>query len=86
MHDLVPLFGIALVGVAVLSCTQIALKLIDRRKSGPSTGELTGIEHRLERIEQAIDAMSVEVERISEGQRFTSKLLADRVALDRPGA
>ena len=34
---------------------------------------------RLERIEQAIDAVAVEVERISEGQRFTTKLLADRI-------
>jgi hypothetical protein len=33
---------------------------------------------RLERIEQAIDAMAVEVERISEAQRFTTRLLADR--------
>ena len=33
---------------------------------------------RLERIEQAIEAVAVEVERISEGQRFTTKLLADR--------
>jgi hypothetical protein len=37
------------------------------------------IDDRLSRIEQAIDAMSVEVERISEGQRFTTKLLSDRV-------
>ena len=36
--------------------------------------------HRLERIEQAIDAMSVEVERIAEGQRYVTKLLADRGA------
>lgn len=35
---------------------------------------------RLERIEHAIDAMSVEVERISEGQRFVTKLLSDRPA------
>jgi hypothetical protein len=33
---------------------------------------------RLERMEQAIDSIAVEVERISEGQRFTTKLLADR--------
>ena len=33
---------------------------------------------RLERIEQAIEAMAVEVERISEGQRFVTKLLAER--------
>jgi hypothetical protein len=32
---------------------------------------------RLERIEQGIEAMSMEVERISEGQRFTTKLLSE---------
>ncbi len=39
---------------------------------------------RLERIEHAVEAIAVEVERISEGQRFTTKLLADRSAVD-PG-
>ena len=33
---------------------------------------------RLERIEQALDSVAIEVERISEGQRFTTKLLSDR--------
>ena len=33
---------------------------------------------RLQRIEQAIDAMAIEIERISEGQRFTTRLLAER--------
>lgn len=33
---------------------------------------------RLDRIEHAIDAMAVEVERIAEGQRFVTRLLADR--------
>ena len=33
------------------------------------------------RLEQSIDAIAVEVERISEGQRFTAKLMAEgRVA------
>lgn len=35
---------------------------------------------RLARIEQAIDAMALEVERISEGQRFVTRLLSDRVS------
>lgn len=39
---------------------------------------------RLERIEHAIDAMSLEVERIAEGQRFTTKLLSERAGAD-PG-
>ncbi|HTE46197.1 MAG TPA: hypothetical protein VK636_13180 [Gemmatimonadaceae bacterium] len=33
---------------------------------------------RLERMEQALDTIAVEVERISEGQRFTTKLLSER--------
>jgi len=33
--------------------------------------------NRLERMEQSIDAIAVEVERISEGQRFTTRLLAE---------
>jgi hypothetical protein len=36
------------------------------------------LQGRLERMEQAIDSIAVEVERISEGQRFTTKLLSDR--------
>jgi hypothetical protein len=36
--------------------------------------EVTG---RLERIEQAVEAIAIEVERISEGQRFTTKLLSE---------
>ncbi len=35
-------------------------------------------DHRLERIEQAIDAMAVEVERVAESQRFMTKLLSER--------
>ena len=33
---------------------------------------------RTDRIEQAIDAIAVEVERLAEAQRFTSHLLAER--------
>ena len=32
---------------------------------------------RLERIEQAVEAIAVEVERVSEGQRFVTKLMSD---------
>jgi hypothetical protein len=33
---------------------------------------------RLERIEQAVDTIAIEVERISESQRFVTKILAER--------
>ena len=34
---------------------------------------------RLARMEQAIDAVAIEIERISEAQRFTTRLLSERV-------
>jgi hypothetical protein len=39
---------------------------------------------RLQRMEQAIDSIAIEVERISEGQRFTTKLLSERTAEPQP--
>ena len=35
---------------------------------------------RLERLEQSVDAIAIEVERVAEGQRFVTKVLADRPA------
>jgi hypothetical protein len=43
------------------------------RESLPSGEMIT----RLDRIEQAIEAMATEVERIAEGQRFTTRLLSE---------
>jgi hypothetical protein len=43
------------------------------------------VERRLEHIEQAVDAIAVEMERVSEGQRFTTKLLAERSSSGVPG-
>ena len=38
------------------------------------------IEARLARIEEAVDSIAVEVERMGEGQRFVTKLLAERAS------
>ena len=35
------------------------------------------------RLEQAVEAMAIEVERITEGQRFMTRLLAERTAAER---
>jgi hypothetical protein len=51
-----------------------AKKLENESKRPAIPGEVMS---RLERMEQSIDAIAVEVERISEGQRFTTKLLAE---------
>ena len=39
-------------------------------------------DERMTRLEQAVESIALEVERISEGQRFTTKLLADRAQAD----
>jgi hypothetical protein len=44
----------------------------ETRESGPLA------DARLSRLEQAVDAIALEVERISEGQRFTTKLLSEQ--------
>jgi hypothetical protein len=36
------------------------------------------MEERIARMEHTLDAMALEIERISEGQRFTTKLLAEQ--------
>ena len=49
-----------------------------KRDSASQMTSSGATDHRLERIEQAIDAMAVEVERVAESQRFMTKLLSDR--------
>ena len=41
---------------------------------------------RLERMENAIESIAIEVERLAEGQRFTTRLLADRAGAQPPVA
>src|SRR6478672_2332953 len=48
--------------------------------------ELSTINGRLERIEAAVDAIAVEVERISESQRFTARLQSEQHSARLPGS
>src|SRR2546423_1439046 len=60
-----------------------AARRMDKR-GAVAPGADADTRNRLERIEQAIDAIAVEVERISEGQRFTTKVISDLRALPQP--
>ena len=42
-------------------------------------------DERFARLEQAVDTMAVEIERMTEAQRFTAKLLAERANAVLPG-
>ena len=48
-----------------------------KRERGNPTA-INGVEDRLERIEAAVESTAIEVERISEANRFMARLLADR--------
>lgn len=50
---------------------------MDRRSAGPAQipGEVSA---QLVQLNQAVDAIALEVERISEGQRFTTRLLSEQ--------
>jgi multidrug efflux pump subunit AcrA (membrane-fusion protein) len=72
----------AVIAIGFPIARAIARKM-DRRGTVGS-GADSDTRARLERIEQAVDAIAVEVERISEGQRFTTKVIADLRALPQP--
>lgn len=46
-----------------------------------TTKRLASSDQRLERVEHAIDSVAIEVEGIIEGQRFVTKLIAERASI-----
>ncbi len=68
----------ATVAISVVSIGRAYVRSLEvQRKS--SGGDLDpNVQERMTRIEQAVDAIALEVERMSEGQRFTTKLLAEQ--------
>ena len=71
-----------LTGVIFVLGIPLVLVYVRRQFKADSGVPVRSLEtdHRLERIEHAIDAMAIEVERISEGQRFVTRLLSERTA------
>ena len=76
--ELIPIVLFIMMGVTAIGwpIARAVARKMDREALQPKMPpEIMG---RLERMEQAIDSIAVEVERISEGQRFTTKLLSER--------
>ena len=65
-------------GPLAWAAARMMLKRTHQPKPSPQLLEGTA---RLERIEQAVDAMSIEIERISEGQRFVTQLMSSKAPL-----
>jgi hypothetical protein len=71
-------FTIFVLGPLALGAARMMWKRSSRPIVPASTAQ--SAEH-LARLEQSVDAIAVEVERISEGQRFVTKLLSEKAAM-----
>jgi hypothetical protein len=67
--------------VTVLSIKVIANAIVRKRIEDRRIAEATGSsvsDERMARLEAAVESIAIEVERISEGQRFTTRLLTEQ--------
>lgn len=77
MEDIVAIAGFFATVIIVTLGFPLVRSWTRRREMEPPR-VVFEIEQRLSRMETAIESMAVEIERVSEGQRFVTKLLADR--------
>lgn len=77
---------IAIAGIVVngLVIAVLGRAWLSRRQPPPPVPreQLENIEMRLVQLQQAVDDVAIEMERVAEGQRFTAKLLAERSESD----
>ena len=68
----------ATVAITVVAIGHAYVQSLQVRKKAWQPDLSPDVQDRMSRIEQAVDTIAIEVERMSEGQRFTTKLLAER--------
>jgi hypothetical protein len=78
LDNLIPLLGIICGMVAITTIFGPIMKALGQRMEKREATLPNEAIQRLAGIERAVDMVAVEVERIREGQRFTSKLLVER--------
>ena len=71
--------AIAAIVFGTSSATILSLARMKMRSRERAQVADPGVEERLYRIEQAVDAIAIEVERMAESQRFTARLLTERL-------
>ena len=64
--------------VAFVASLKFLGRIIERKRDRVGSTNIDGLQQRLERIELAVETTALEVERISEGNRFIAKALAER--------
>ena len=74
-----------LTGVCILAAAFAGAYFMGRSRAQQDimrSGRDPELNQRLARVEQIVEATALEIERISEGQRFTTRLLSDRKTID----
>jgi hypothetical protein len=69
--------GGVVLALVVLGIVRFWKRYTGRGKAPVAVPESAASSARLERMERGIEAIAIEVERISEGQRFVTNLLAE---------
>jgi hypothetical protein len=68
--------GVMLLATVALLAA-VVVRLMDRRSDGDPR-RVQRLEERIARLEGSMESMASEMERLGEGQRFMTKLLAER--------
>ena len=76
--------GIAIMSVAIVLLVGLTYRFKLRMRGSAPAALPNDVVQRLARMEAGIESVAVEVERISEGQRFTTRLLSDRAPVEVP--
>ena len=77
-QDVAMLFIVCMAAAIILTPLMRAFGRIIERRAAPPVRLAPEVQSQLLRMEQSIDAIAVEVERVSEGQRFATRLLSER--------
>ncbi len=78
-------FGTIMIMVVVTPIIRAIIRAVERRHQPASTSALPAdLGARLDRIEQTVDSIAVEIERVSEAQRFLTRLQTEPRAI--PGS
>jgi hypothetical protein len=78
-------FGTIMIMVIMTPIIRAVIRAVERRHTPPATPPLPAdLGARLDRIEQTVESIAVEIERVAEAQRFLTRLQTERPAIGAP--
>jgi hypothetical protein len=79
-EEIIIIGGLITFGIAIgMVCMTWAARLPLRRRRGAATSRLAAVEDRLARLEDSVNTVAIEMERIAEAHRFTARVLSERL-------